>query len=122
MSDKISKRRKQLWQQMDQTQRYGFIFYNVLLWTAFISCAVIGFFVGGESIGSALISAILLGGLAMFAVGIYFIPYLVAYYRCHSSSTAILVANLIFGFTGLGWIICLIVSLIGKQTKIEVDL
>ncbi|GEM_PF-2318568 len=123
MSDKLAKKRELLWEQMDGTQRLGYISFNITLWTLALLGGVFGFVAGlsdGGSMGSAFIIAIVAVGITMFAVAIYFIPYLLAYYRLHSSSTAIFVANLIFGATGLGWIICLIVSLMGAKTKIEV--
>jgi hypothetical protein len=89
------------------------------------TCRGVGFLIGisdGGAIGSAFLIAIVTAGLTMFAVAAYFIPYLIAYYRLHSSSTAILVGNLIFGATGVGWIICLIVSLIGSKANVEVAL
>ena len=38
----------------------------------------------------------------------YFIPWMVAAIRGHNSSPAILVTNLLLGWTGLGWVIALI--------------
>ena len=119
----MGRKREVLWQQMDGTQRAGYIAFNVILWLLTLSGGTFGFLMGigdGASAGSAFIIAIVAAGVTMFAVAIYFIPYLLAYYRLHSSSTAILAANFIFGATGLGWIICLIVSLIGAKTKLEV--
>lgn len=45
-------------------------------------------------------------GLAVCLIIVYFIPALVG--RKKRNSSAIMLSNLFFGWTGLGWIICLI--------------
>jgi len=125
MSNKLEKKREVLWQQMDGTQRLGYIAFNVIMGLMVLAGGGFGFVLGisdGGAVGPAFLIAIVTAGATMFAVAAYFIPYLIAYYRLHSSSTAILVGNLIFGATGVGWIICLIISLMGSKAKIEVTL
>ena len=39
---------------------------------------------------------------------IYFMPTIVAHQAGHKNTQAISTANLFFGWTGIGWIICLI--------------
>lgn len=45
----------------------------------------------------------------------YFMPALNAAERKHNSATAIFVANLLLGWTVLGWIVCLIWSFSGQR-------
>lgn len=51
--------------------------------------------------GPALISAALIGG-------IYMIPSIIAHSRQHFNAPAITITNLLLGWSGLGWVICLI--------------
>ena len=44
----------------------------------------------------------------LVALVLYCLPALIAYYRVHHQSTAITVANLLFGWTVLGWALCLV--------------
>jgi len=57
-------------------------------------------------VGLSLVYLILIG-LA------YFIPAVIAFMRGHQSRWAILVLNIVFGWTFIGWIIALIWSLTG---------
>lgn len=45
---------------------------------------------------------------------VYFLPAMIANYRKHNNNTAILLSNLIFGWTVIGWLICLIWSSTGN--------
>lgn len=45
--------------------------------------------------------------IAVFAVAIYFLPTIVAAYRSHRNTTAIFIVNLFFGWTLIGFVICL---------------
>ena len=56
-----------------------------------------------------------LGGLA--GVLIYMAPAIVAFARGHLSAWAILVLDLVFGWTLIGWIIALIWSLTGNKAR-----
>ena len=51
-----------------------------------------------------------LGNLIVFVavVGLYFLPFGLAKYRKHHQSDAILMTNLLLGWTGIGWIAALI--------------
>lgn len=40
----------------------------------------------------------------LFLIGMYFIPFMVAAARDHDSTVAILVANVLLGWTVVGWI------------------
>ncbi len=50
------------------------------------------------------------GLLVVASIVFYFIPSFVAYYRNHRSGTAILLVNMLFGCTFIGWCIALIWS------------
>ena len=51
-------------------------------------------------------------------ITLYFIPTLIASLRKHNNSNSILLTNLFFGWTLLGWLICLIWSFSSnKETK-----
>ena len=57
-----------------------------------------------------------LGLLLMIVVGLlHFIPAVIAFVRDHQSKWAILAVNLLFGWSGIGWIIALIWSLTGVK-------
>lgn len=60
-----------------------------------------------------------LAGLIVLAliVAMYFLPTIVAYRRQRVSAGAILAANLLFGWTILGWCICLIWALSGDSSS-----
>ena len=61
-----------------------------------------------NEIGKALI----IGGLI-----IYFLPFYIALIRSHYRKTLIFFLNLIVGWSGIGWVIVLIYSLISKSRK-----
>ena len=44
----------------------------------------------------------------LIAIGIYLLPSGIAGNRKHNNSTPITLANLFFGWTGIGWLICFI--------------
>jgi len=45
----------------------------------------------------------------------YFVPAIVAYRRGHAQLPLIIAVNLLFGWTVLGWIACLVWSLTGPE-------
>ena len=45
----------------------------------------------------------------------YFVPSIVAYRRGHAQLPLIIAVNLLFGWTVLGWIACLVWSLMGAE-------
>ena len=51
------------------------------------------------------------------ALGLYFLPFALAKYRKHRQSDAILLVNLLLGWTGLGWIVALIWSATATDGK-----
>jgi hypothetical protein len=57
-----------------------------------------------------------IGSFFIIAIGaiIYFIPAANAYSRKHKSAAAITAANLFFGWTILGWLLCLVWSYSGN--------
>ncbi len=46
---------------------------------------------------------------------LYFIPFVIAYARRHKYTKTVFLLNLLFGWTGLGWIILLVWSFKGKK-------
>jgi Superinfection immunity protein len=52
-------------------------------------------------------------GLILLAV--YFLPFLVALARHNVSTGGILVVNLLFGWTGIGWVLALVWALTGAS-------
>lgn len=48
----------------------------------------------------------------LLSIIFYFIPAIIAYARRHKHREPIGILNLIFGWTGVGWIVCLIWSLL----------
>ena len=45
--------------------------------------------------------------LPLALVCLYFVPFMVAAARDHDSFIAILVANALLGWTGIGWLVCM---------------
>ena len=52
---------------------------------------------------------------------IYFVPAINAASRKHNSASAITAANLFFGWTVLGWLLCLVWSFTGNTKAAEPD-
>ena len=50
---------------------------------------------------------------------IYFIPALNAVSRKHNSGAAITAANLFFGWTIIGWLLCLVWSYSGNRPQVQ---
>jgi len=48
-------------------------------------------------------------------LGAYFLPAIVAYRRHHHSAPAILLLDLLLGWTGIGWVLALIWSMTGVR-------
>lgn len=46
-----------------------------------------------------------------FLIGLYFVPAIVAHVRRHKNQAPIFLTNLIFGWTGIGWLIAIIWSM-----------
>lgn len=49
----------------------------------------------------------------------YFLPSLIAAYRSHNDKIAVIVTNVFFGWTGLGWVAALIWSCTGNVKRGE---
>lgn len=48
--------------------------------------------------------------LAILIFGVYFLPTLVAFLRCHKNKLAIFFLNILLGWTGIGWTVALVWS------------
>ena len=48
----------------------------------------------------------------LLSLAFYFAPALIAYMRHHKNREAIGILNLIFGWTGIGWVLCLVWSIL----------
>ncbi len=58
--------------------------------------------------------------LGILCVIVYFIPTRIAFNNTHPHRWGILIANIFFGITGCGWIICLIWAIaIGRKINRE---
>lgn len=64
-----------------------------------------------------VIAIVLMIGLILLIGGIYFMPTIVALNRKHHNRYAILVLNLFFGLTFVGWVISLSWSLTKVESK-----
>lgn len=53
----------------------------------------------------------------LFSLGLYLLPSIVAFCRHHQNSPAILILNLLLGWTGIGWV----VALVWASTKVETE-
>ena len=56
-------------------------------------------------------------GPALLLLALYFAPAIMAFLRGHLSRWAILILNLVFGWTFIGWIVALIWSLTGNTER-----
>lgn len=66
---------------------------------------------------STFFGILLLGAVMAVVLAIYFVPALNAYGRGHNNRTAILLCNLLLGWTFLGWVISLVWSATGNVTR-----
>ncbi len=48
--------------------------------------------------------------LAILIFGVYFLPSLIAFLRQHKNKLAIFILNILLGWTGLGWAVALVWS------------
>ena len=62
-------------------------------------------------------SEILVGAWGFVLIGMYFLPFVIAKVRKHHQSDAILMTNLLLGWTGIGWIVALIWSATAVQAR-----
>jgi hypothetical protein len=56
-------------------------------------------------------------GSGLVLLVLYFLPSLIAFLRGHLSAIAILITNLVFGWTGIGWLVALIWSFTGNTAR-----
>jgi heme/copper-type cytochrome/quinol oxidase subunit 1 len=54
------------------------------------------------------LAVIFLVFIAIVSFMLYFFPSKIAHSRNHRNTTAILIANIFFGWTFVGWVICLV--------------
>jgi hypothetical protein len=60
-------------------------------------------------------NVVLLGGVFLvICVSIYFLPAVIALCRGHRSLGTILLVNLLSGWTGLGWLVCIVWAFRGE--------
>lgn len=52
-----------------------------------------------------------------FILFLYFIPFVLAFFRDHNNSLAIFMFNLFFGWTGIGWLCAFIWACTGNVKK-----
>ena len=68
----------------------------------------------------------LVAGIPFFIILIliipYFIPSVIAFVRKHHNSAAILILNILLGWTIIGWIVCLVWSLTSKQMNQTINI
>lgn len=76
--------------------------------------AGIGSFSFGNEIQLPFLGAVS-GFLLFILVFFYFLPSLIADSRGHDSSFAIFLINLFFGWTAIGWLLCLIIAFTGRS-------
>ena len=65
----------------------------------------------------ALIALIFLLIFAVLGLCLYFLPSFIAYSRKHLNLGAVFVANLLLGWTFLGWVISLVWALMRTETE-----
>ena len=53
--------------------------------------------------------------LPFFLMCIYFVPFMVAAARDNDSYITILVVNLLIGWTGIGWVACMVWAMLGSS-------
>ena len=53
--------------------------------------------------------------IVIVIIFVYFLPSIIASSRGHHNSTALFFANLFFGWTFIGWVVCLIWALTNKS-------
>ena len=62
---------------------------------------------GGDDTAAGIVGIILLLVLIVIGFVFYFLPSVIATFRAHHQLAAIIVINLFFGWTFIGWVICL---------------
>ena len=70
--------------------------------------SITGMFIG-MSFGAGMVA------LAIVLVLVYFVPSIVAHYRKHRNFWPLFILNIIFGSTGIGWIVLLIWALLDQE-------
>ena len=65
------------------------------------------------------VTPLLIAALALLVFFIHFLPSFIAFSRDHHNRLAILILNILFGWTGFGWLILLIWSLSGQREPLR---
>lgn len=60
--------------------------------------------------------------MVVVSVVLYILPMMIAFHRRHENYTAIFLINLLLGWTGIVWVICLVWSFISRPRPINQDL
>ena len=61
---------------------------------------------------------VIVGTLALCAaIYLYFIPFAIAHARRHKYTKTVFLLNLLFGWTGLGWIVLVVWAFAGKKDR-----
>jgi len=70
-----------------------------------------------ESVSSILLTMLFINrGLNSFSIFLYFIPTFIAYNLRHDSKKWVLLINIIFGWTILGWFFCIFWAAFGEKS------
>lgn len=72
--------------------------------------------VTGMLVSNGLVYGILFGILAIIGLIVYFLPAVVAFKRNHTNKVAILVLDILLGWTFIGWVIALVWAFTGNTS------
>ena len=92
------------------------VIFNVLL---FLSGLGFGLLVGFDDAEAGILLGILLGFGFSLVYDLYMLPYVIAHKRALNNQAIIFLVNLIFGGTGVVWVICLIFSFSGDKIAVK---
>ena len=96
---------------------YGLhVIFNVLL---LLSGLGFGLLVGFADAQAGILLGIALGFGCALAYDLYMLPYVIAHKRALKNQAIIFIVNLIFGGTGIVWVICLILSFSGDKIEVK---
>ncbi|MBC8437285.1 MAG: superinfection immunity protein [Planctomycetes bacterium] len=94
------------------------VILNVLLFLSGLGFgSLYGF--GAADAGPGILLGIILGFAFALVYELYMLPYVIAHKRALKNQAIIFLVNLIFGGTGVVWVICLIFSFSGDKIAIK---
>ena len=94
------------------------VIFNVLLFLSGLGFgSLYGF--GAADAGPGILLGIILGFAFALVYGLFMLPYVIAYKRALKNQAIIFLVNLIFGGTGVVWVICLIFSFSGDKIAVK---